>query len=70
MIVALGHVTGAPKVGIVSAVAQHLSVAADLGGAPLGPVGGVGVGAAVVLLAFVGEGKLAPHLIISAVFTI
>ena len=69
MLVTLGHVTGPPKVGLLAAVLQHLAVAVHLGGAPLGPVGAVFVGAAVVLLAFVGEGELALHLIISAVFT-
>ena len=72
MIVALCHVAGAPEVGLVlCGVAQHLAgVAVHLGGAPLGPHGAVKVGAAVVLLAFVGEGELALHLIILAVSTI
>ena len=69
VLVTFGHVTGPPKVGLLAAVLQHLAVAIHLGGAPFRPVRAVCVGAAVVLLAFVGEGELALHLIISAVFT-
>ena len=70
MVMALGHVTGAPEVGLVlTGVLQNLARAVHFGGAPLGPVGAVDVGAPVVLLAFVREGELALHLIIFAVST-
>ena len=71
VIVALGHVASAPEEGgVLAGVPQDLAVAPQSGGAPLGSVGGVKVGAAVVLHAFVGEGELALHLIIFAVSTI
>ena len=75
MIVALGHVAGAPEVGLVVGVLQNPAVAVHLGGAPLTTVGRVDVGAAVVLLyssfsVLVGEGELPLHLLIFAVLTI
>ena len=75
VIVALGHVAGAPEVGLVVGVLQNPAVAVHLGGAPLTTVGRVGVSAAVVLLyvsfiVLVGEGELALHLLIFAFCTI
>ena len=69
MIVALRHVTVAPEVGLVVGILQHTAVTVHLGGTPGESFGGVVVGAAVVLLAFVGEGKLALHLLAFAVLT-
>ena len=71
MIVTNCHVAAAPEVGgFVAGIPQNPAVVVQLGGAPLTTVGRVDVGAAVVLLTFVGEGKLALHLLIFAVCTI